>query len=81
MEYNKKDFRLLKDDHLQPEFDIIWEALWDYQDEILGNKSDYSSQESEAKWDDICGAMATITESLCDGDGCGYQDVDIEKGK
>ena len=81
MEYNKKDFRLLKDDHLQPEFDIIWEALWDYQDEILGNKSDYSRQERDAKWDDICNAMARVTESLCDGDGCGYQDVDIEKGK
>ena len=54
MEYNKKDFRLLKDDHLQPEFDIIWEALWDYQDEILGNKSDYSRQERDAKWDMWC---------------------------
>ena len=70
MEYDKKDH------HLQPEFDVVWGVLWDYQDEILDNKSDYSSQESKAKWASICEAMSTITDSLCDGEGCGYQDVD-----
>ena len=54
------------------EFNIIWEALCSYQEDVLNNKSDYSRQERDAKWASICEAMSTIQDSLCDGEGCGY---------
>ena len=49
--------------------------------DLIAKEHQKQIKERDAKWDDICGAMARVTESLCDGEGCGYQDVDIEKGK
>tara|TARA_R110000822_G_scaffold10250_1_gene38951 strand:+ start:1043 stop:1291 length:249 start_codon:yes stop_codon:yes gene_type:complete len=75
MEYDKKDFRLLKDDHLQPEFDIIWDALHSYAETCLGNKvgQDAENMEYADEWAKVCEAMSTIQDSLCDGEGCGYE--------
>jgi hypothetical protein len=72
MEYDKKDH------HLQFELDIIWTALQGYGATCLDNKlgQDADSMEYAVEWANICEAMSIITDSLCDGEGCGPQDVD-----
>jgi hypothetical protein len=58
---------------IDPRDDIstIWAALEAYQDSVLDAPS-MERGEARKQWDDICGAMARITESL------GYDPLELD---
>ena len=43
--------------------DIVWEGLQEYRDKVI---PECGCTENDDKWDDICGAMANMSEQLAE---------------